>query len=690
MSAPLVFEIGVEELPASFVTGALDALPGIARELLAHARLAHGAVYAHGTPRRLTLLVEELSDRQPDLSEKVLGPPRAAAFDESGAPKKAAEGFAKKLGLDVGQLFIEETDKGAYVAGVRQERGKSAAEVLPVLLAELGRRIPFPKSMRWGQGDVAFGRPVHWLLALHGERLVDVTFAGAAAGRETRGHRFLAPEAFAVPHASRYVDALRDAHVVVSVEERQRVMRERLEEAARAAGGELVPDAFLMGENASLVEEPYVITGSFDPVFLALPEEVIVGVMRGHQRYFALRDPSTGTLLPRYLAVVNTARAPEVIVRGNDRVLRARLADARFFVDTDRAHGLDARVPQLDQVVFQAKLGTVGERVRRLAQIVGALGDDGPAAAAARLAKADLVSLIVGELPELQGIMGRWYALREGIAEDVADAIRDHYLPRGAGDAVPTAVASARLAIADRADALVGCFGIGLVPSGSADPFALRRAALGIVRIALEGPLDVDVRATLRAAHAAYQGQGKPVADEATVLAALDEFFRARLASYFGERYPTDVVDACLGAWSGGSLRDLAARLEALEGFRRLPAYESLAVAFKRAFNIAKDAPEGAPDPAIMTEEAERALAERFATIAPALRASVERAEYAGALALVAEQLREPIDRFFEQVFVMDPDAAVRDNRLRLLGSIARTLTAIAHFHRLGAQPSAS
>lgn len=690
MSAPLAFEIGVEELPASFVTGALEAMPALARQLLAHARLAHGAVHAYGTPRRLALFVEDLADRQPDLSEKVLGPPKAAAFDERGAPKQAAEGFAKKLGLDVSKLFVEETEKGAYVAGLREERGQEADQVLPGLLAELCRRIPFAKSMRWGKGEVAFGRPVHWLLALHGERLIEVSFAGASATRETRGHRFLAPSAFTLPHADRYVDALREAHVLVRAEERERVMCERLEEAARAAGGELVPDAFLVGENSSLVEEPHVLTGSFDPVFLTLPDEVTVGVMRGHQRYFALRDPRDGTLLPRYLAIVNTARAPGVIVRGNDRVLRARLADARFFVETDLAHGLAKRAPQLDRVVFQAKLGSVGERVRRLSQLVKDLGDPGPAAEAARLAKADLVSLIVGELPELQGIMGRWYALREGVSEDVADAIRDHYLPRSAGDAVPTTATSARLAVADRADALVGCFGIGLVPSGSADPFALRRAALGIVRIALEGPIDVDVRATLQAAHRAYREQDKPVGDEASVVAALDEFFRSRLTSFFGDRYPNDLVEACLGAWTGGSLRDLAARLEALEGFRRLPAYESLAVAFKRAYNIAKGAPVGAADPARMTEDAERALAERFASIAPALDGAVERADYAAALTLVAEQLREPIDRFFEQVFVMDPDPAVRDNRLRLLGTIARTLTAIAHFHRLGAQPSSS
>ena len=684
MSAPLLFEIGVEELPASFVAGALEAMPELAKALLAQARLAHGDVRALGTPRRLALLVDDLADRQADLSEKVLGPPKAAAFEPDGTPKKAAIGFAKKLGVAVEELVVEETDKGAYVAGVRKECGKDAAEVLPELLAELCRRIPFRKSMRWGEGDVAFGRPVHWLVALHGERVVPVAFAGIVADRRTLGHRFLAPAPIALGSAREYVAALREAHVIVDPEERERVMVERLEAAAERAGGRVVPDPFLVRENASLVEEPHVILGSFDPAFLELPDEVTIEVMRGHQRYFALRAPD-GKLLPRYLAVVNTSRAPEIIARGNDRVLRARLADARFYVEEDLARGLSSRVPELDRIVFQAKLGTVGERVRRLEVLVG---DDPAAREAARLCKADLVTLIVGELPELQGVMGRWYALREGVAPEVADAIRDHYLPRGAGDDVPSAIPSARLAIADRADLLVGCFGLGQVPSGSADPFGLRRAALGIVRIALEGPIDVDLGATLRAAHRAYRDQGKPVGEEAAVLAGLDDFFRGRLRALFTERYPTDVVDACLGAWDGGSIRDLAARLAAVEAFRHLPAYESLAVAFKRAYNIAKDAPDGDPDPKLMTEDAERALAERFTSLAPALRAATEARDYHRALRMVAEQLREPIDRFFDSVFVMVDDAVVRDNRLRLLGRIARALTAIAHFHLLSAQPA--
>lgn len=690
MKRSLLLEIGLEELPASFVEGALAAMPKLAGDALSAARLAHGTIRALGTSRRLALVVEDLAARQTDLSEVVVGPPKAAAFADDGTPKKAAEGFAKKLGLDVSALFVEETDKGPYVAGKREEAGRAAAEVLPPLLEELIRKIPFPKSMRWGPGEVAFGRPVHWIACVHGDEIVDLSFAGVASGRQSRGHRFLAPGPIDLKAAGDYVEALREAHVLVVPEELVATMLDALHAAAKDAGGVLVDDPFLVDENAGMVEEPHVVCGSFDEAFLALPDEVTIGVMRGHQRYFALRDAS-GTLMPRYLAVVNTALAPEVIVKGNDRVLRARLADAEFFVREDQKAGLESFVPRLDDVVFQAKLGTVGERVARLEAGVRSFPGETEVSAdaerqAARLCKADLVSLIVGEFPELQGRMGRWYAEKAGVDAEVARAIEEHYLPRSATDDLPSTTLAAQLAVVDRADALVGCFGIGLIPSGSADPFALRRATIGVVRIALDGPIDVNVRAVLKNAWGAYHAQDKPVGDQDEVLAQLDEFFRGRLKAYFGERLPTDLVDACLGAWDGGSLRDLNERLDALEAFRRQPAYESLAVAFKRAYNIAKDVEPAPIDPELLTEDAERALAERWASLEGRIAAHTQAGQYGAALTLVAEQLREPIDRFFDEVFVMVDDPAVRDNRLRLLGSIARTLTAIAHFHLLGSQ----
>jgi glycyl-tRNA synthetase beta chain len=460
-------------------------------------------------------------------------------------------------------------------------------------------------------------------------------------------------------------------------------MHEQLEEAAGTLGGTLVDDLFLLEECTHLVEEPHVVPGGFDASFLDLPDSVIVSVMRDHQRYFAVRGQDE-RLLPRYLNVVNTALDPETIARGNDRVLRARLADARFFVDEDRKMPLADRVPRLDGVVFQNKLGSVGDKVRRMAELAAGLleGDEAVSARrAATLAKADLVTLIVGEFPELQGEMGCFYALEEGVEPTVAHAIRDHYRPRGASDALPQEPIGAAVAIADRIDTLVGCFGIGLIPSGSADPFALRRAALGVVRIGLEGPMDVDLRSLVGKAHGLFEVE--TLAPLEQVQDKLFTFFRARLKAVYAERFPTDLVEACLGAWDGASLRDFDARVEAVAAFKQLPAYESLAIAFKRAFNIAKDAPEGAPDPALFREDAERALADCFSSLAPRLDAWVGEGDYDAALKQVAHELREPVDRFFEEVLVMADDPAVRDNRLRLLGGIAGALTRIAHFHHL-------
>ena len=690
MSAEFLLEIGTEELPSSFVRHALRSMHRSAVELIGQARLGTDALEVHpmGTPRRLTLRIRGLADRQPDRNETVMGPPWSAAFEEDGTAKKAASGFAKKHGVDVSALSKQTTEKGDYVSVEVHEDGGALPEVLGELLPQLCQRITFPKSMRWGPGEIAFGRPIHWIVSLLDTDVVDFEFANIRAGRSTRGHRFLAPATFDIDDAADYEKALESVHVIVDTERRKARMMDALLASAKALGGVLEPDAFLADECVSLVEEPFVVPGRFDEAFLELPEEVVISVMRDHQRYFAVRASEGGALLPSYLNVVNTAQDPETIATGNDRVLRARLADARFFVEEDLKAPLASRLQKLESVVFQSKLGTMGAKVRRLEANANAIaewaGTDAAACqAAARICKADLETLIVFEFPELQGEMGRWYALREGLEPAVADAIRDHYRPQGADDGVPEHPVSAVVAVADRIDTLVGCFGIGLVPSGSADPFALRRAALGILRIALEGPVDVDLHALVAQAHAAY-------ADDATlksadeVAAALDDFFRGRIRAMLKDRHGGDVVDACLGAWDGASVRDLRTRIEAVSGLRDAPEFEALAVAFKRAFNITKDSTRGDVEPALLEDGAERALADRFGTVRDQIREATGERRYADALKLVAKELGAPIDRFFDEVFVMVDDTKVRQNRLRLLGEIADTVNGIAHFHQLG------
>ncbi len=685
----LLIEIGVEELPASWVKRAVEVLPALVTDALDAARLTHGTARAYGTPRRLAVLVDAVADGTPDVEEEVIGPPKSAAFEEDGRPKKAAEGFAKKNNAPVDAVFIKKTDKGEYAAVVRKEKGRDARAVVAEIASALPSRIPFAKSMRWGTGDLSFGRPIHWLVVLLGDQIIDGNWGGIAFGRTTRGHRFLSPEAIQIPTASAYLATLREAHVLADEDERRRVMVAALEKRSKAISAHVEPDEFLVYENASLVEEPFVVLGSFDERFLALPDEVIVAVMRGHQRYFALRGEASREanqkLLPKYFAIANTAIDEANVAKGNDRVLVARLKDAEFFVAEDRKKKLAERIPKLDGIVFHHKLGTVGDKVKRVGALAERLGGGPRSMEAAALAKADLVSLIVGEFPELQGLMGRWYALQEHLDAEVADAIRDQYLPKGAGDAIPATALAAALAIADRADTLVGCFGIGIVPTGSQDPFALRRATLGILRIALEGPLATDdIGSTLEAAHAGLAAQRTPFAAWDVVWPRLEDFVRARLRVILGENHPTDVVEACLAAWNLKSVRDLSKRVAALDAFRAHSAYESLTVAFKRAWNIAKDTAAAEPDPKLLDAGAEQDLWAAFGKIRTGMQACVSAGDYAGALNLVATDLRAPIDRFFTDVFVMVDDARVRENRLRMLRTIAESINAIAHLHLLG------
>lgn len=676
-----LLEIGVEELPASYVRSGLESLAAAAKQKLEALRLAPASLRALGTPRRLSLLIE-VPDAQPNREETVTGPPWAVAFKD-GEPTKAALGFAKKNGVDASALKKVETPKGDYVAADVREEGQPAADVLKSVLPEIIAKAHFRKAMRWGEGVHSFGRPIHWMISLLGDEVVPFEYAGVTAGRQTRGHRFLSPETFEIANVGEYEAKLAEASVIVDVAERTGAMNEGLEAAAKECGGVVVEDAFLVEENASMVEKPFVVPGTIDDEFLELPDEVVISVMRDHQRYFALRDDA-GKLLPRYLNVVNTAKSPKTIAAGNDRVLRARLADARFFVQEDRKVKLESRLPKLDTVTFQKKLGSIGDKRRRIMALAtklaeGAGVDVTKAEEAAKLCKADLESLIVFEFPELQGQMGRFYALHEGIDGEVADAIAEHYMPAGASDAVAPSAIGAIVGLADRIDTLVGCFGIGQKPSSSADPFGLRRAALGVIRTALEGSLDVNLPELVAMAREVYGEQFSSEMD-----AELLTFFEARLRAIYKESHPGDLVDATLSAWGFETgLRDLDARMKAVAAFRSHDAFDTLAVAFKRAFNISKDIEGGPVDVSLFSEPAEKVLLETYEGIEEELAANLDAMRYDAALALIGERLRGPIDQYFDDVFVMSDDLAVRNNRLRQLKRICDRVTSIVHFHRL-------
>ncbi len=694
MAQDLLLEIGVEELPASFVTGAVQSLPKLLADQLGALRLEHGAVTAAGTPRRLMVCAKAVAERQEDLDEEVVGPPARVAFDKDGKPTRAAESFAQKSGVALDALYTVEQKKGTYVAARRVEQGQLAERLVPGALKNVCHSISFRKSMRWSDGDTTFGRPVRWLCALFGDSIVKFDFADLSSSNITYGHRFLAPGALALAHPGDYVALLRQAHVIVDVPEREGLMNERLRQTAEGIGGVLIDDPFLVGENASLVEDPQVVAGSFEDRFLELPERVILDVARDHQRYFGVRD-AAGKLMPKYLAVVNTAQVPENVRRGNDRVMRARLADAKFFFDEDQKRPLEGRIQELEGVLFQKRLGSVGKKVERITALSVKIGEllgleqaqIEAARAAARLCKCDLVTLMVGEFPELQGEMGRAYALLQGVQPPVADAIAEHYQPKGASDPTAPSAAGAVVAIADRLDTLVGCCAINIMPSGSADPLGLRRAAIGLLRTLIDHEWSLDVGDLIRAAHAELEGVELDL-DVGETLHKLSGFLRHRLRGVLSETSPQDAIDACLDA-DASRPYDVALRARALSVMDAAQR-EQVGEVFKRAANIAKEAPDGEPlEPASVSRDvhdSERALYGAYLALGSSLKEAEGSRDYGRVLAAISE-FAPVLGKFFDDVFVMTDDVAVRENRLRQMAAIHRICSQFASFNLLAKRP---
>jgi len=701
MPKTLLLEIGTEELPSSFVDAALAALPGLVRTKLEGLRLAHGEVRALGTPRRLAVLVQAVAEQQPDLDEEVIGPPETAAYKD-GKPTKAAEAFATKLGVGVEALSIVAKDAagkqkaGRYVVGRRQDKGRDARELLGKALAELGGEIPFRKSMRWGAGDATFGRPVQWIVALFGEEVVDLTFAGVRSGKTTRGHRFLAPSAYEVGSADAYVDALRQKHVLVDRDERAKAMMEKVAAAAKAAGGVHDPELYLVAENASLVEEPFVVTGSFDPKFLELPAAVIRAVARGHQKYFSVQEDDDH-ILPKYIAVVNTALDPERIAKGNDRVMRPRLADARFFFEKDKNAKVEDRVEKLGGIIFHNRLGTVREKIARMeklaTRIAGALGLSAETTAlvrrAAYLCKFDLATLMVGEFPELQGDMGRAYALFAGEPKEVANAVRDHYRPIGADGPVAEDDVSACVALADRLDTLVGCFAVGLSPTGAADPFALRRACIATLRTLVDRSEVAPAYARLSLAELcgwAYDGlEGRKLdLAKGEALAKVRDFTFERIRGLIATATSNQVADAVCASGNLDRPGHAFARARAVfsavtQGKAWLKQARTVA---KRLSGISKESKPVFHAKEVFDKPDDAVVVDVVARVDAATKDLTNEAAVSGALAQ-AEDLAARLDDIFTRTLVNDPADARTPQRLELLSYGAQCMLRIGDFSKL-------
>ena len=690
----LLLEIGTEELPAQFVPSALTDLREKATQLFTGHRLRHGDLKTLGTPRRLTLWVQGLADHQEPISMEVMGPSKAVGFDAQGQPTKAAIGFAGSQGVPVKALVVRTTPKGEYLFAVKKDPGRKTAVLLPQFLSELVGGLSFPKAMRWNATQVRFARPVRWLLALYGGKPVRFEFAGLTAGDTTIGHRFLSSgRPIRVRDFRSYEKALEKAGVIVDPDRRRDMIAKQIENIAKQKNGLLVRDDALLEQAVFSVEMPRAIIGSFHSRYLDLPKAVLSTAMKEHQGYFPLlaRDDK---LLPYFVAVVNMRGSEGTIQAGNERVLAARLADAKFFFDEDRKTRLESRIEKLKGVTFHQKLGTLYQKVGRvtamatkLADTLGDLDTVEHCRRAAMLCKVDLVTGMVGEFPTLQGIMGREYALHDGEPKAVADAIAEHYLPRFAEDAIPASLAGKILSLADRFDTLAAFFSVGLVPSGSQDPFALRRHAYAVIRILVEGELSLGLNATIQDAVRLLKEQGIPV--EGKAAGELQRFFSERLRYYAQEvtRLRGDLVEAVLARWQSGTFdsRDILVRSQVLQAFALRPEFEALVIAFKRAENITKAQTEDKVDGGLLKEEVEKSLYSAACAAEEVVPGLIKDEKYKDALEALVK-LKVPIDAFFTGVMVMVEDEALRRNRLALLVRVRNLFRQYADFSKVNAE----
>lgn len=682
----LLFELGTEELPPRALQSLSSALTEGVVSGLDAAGIPHGKVRGFATPRRLAVLIRKLAEHQPDKQVERRGPPVSLCFDSQGAPTQAAMAFAKSCGVAAAELTQIKTDKGAWLVFRGTERGAATATLLAGIVNQAVAALPIPKRMRWGAHTAEFVRPVHSVVLLYGESVVPAVVLGLPSGRMTFGHRFLAPRPITLNSAKSYEGRLRRAKVVADFAARRELIRAGVTVAAAAAGSggkALIEDA-LLDEVTALVEWPVPIAGQFEQRFLSLPREVVIATVQDHQRYFAV-EGADGRLSGWFVTVSNIeSRDPSKVREGNERVVRPRLSDAAFFWDQDRRLPLDAHAARLSGVIFQAKLGSYADktqRVKTLAQLIGGrIGAGAYVTRAAELAKADLMTAMVGEFPELQGTMGRYYAEAQGEPEELARALEEHYRPRYAGDSLPTTKTGQAVALADKIDTLVGIFAIELRPTGAKDPFGLRRAALGVLRIVLEGRLELDLFELLETAAAAQPVRRPGVVDE------VYDFVAERLRGLLLEEPGTtaEMLDAVFANRPRSPL-DAVTRLAALKEFLLLPEAGILAAINKRIANILKKTslgPEAAVNAAALTEDAERQLHQVLGSLrVPVADATAQRRYAQGLKALVA--LRAPVDDFFERIMVMDENIERRTNRLALLRDVQLLLGGVADLSRL-------
>ena len=683
----LLIEIGTEELPPKALADLAEAFAQGIDTQLAQLGLHRTAIRSYATPRRLAVLVEHLDIAQADKEIERRGPALQAAFDAEGKPSKAAEGFARSCGVSVEELEESQTAKGAWLVFRQIEPGRPTQDLIPQVVEKSLADLPIPKRMRWGSGSEEFVRPVHWVLLLFGEQIIAATIMGLAAGNTTHGHRFHHPEPINLTRPNEYLGLLKTpGHVIADPQERKAMIESLANQAAAQHDAKAVIDTDLLDEVTALTEWPVAIVGSFDQRFLDIPSECLIQAMQGHQKYFPVVN-AEGTLLPLFIAISNIeSKDVEQVRAGNERVIRPRFSDAAFFWEQDLKHPLEHHIERLKSLKFQDKLGSMHDKSGRIAALADAIADQigfdkALAMRAAWLCKCDLMTEMVGEFANLQGIMGRYYARHSGEDQQVAQAMEEVYLPRHAGDLLPQSDCGKTVAIADRLDTLMGIFAIGLKPTGAKDPYGLRRAALGVLRILIETPLDLDLEQLLNIAAdgLASEIEAKPLIPE------VFDYIMERLKAYYTEQsIPADSVDAVM-ARRPTRPADFNQRVHAVSEFRKLAEAESLAAANKRIRNILKKAEQTIPesvDPTQLTDPAEKALSDKIHEMSIKVKPLFAASDYTQGLQLLAS-LRDPVDQFFDQVMVMAEDPALRSNRLALLSQLENLFLSVADISRL-------
>ncbi len=687
MSKDLLIEIGTEELPPNAMQRLSNAFTRGVAEGLSAAGFETGEVQSYATPRRLAVLIQKVPGAQPDREVERKGPSLKAAYDSEGKPTKAVEGFARSCGVSVDALEQEQTDKGTWLVFRSTEKGQGIADLVPEIVTTALARLPIPKRMRWGDSDAEFVRPVHWVVMMHGKDVIPGEILGAASSNRTRGHRFHANKELALPIAGDYEDKLESkGFVVADAQKRSQSIHDQVVRAAKKLGGRAVIDEDLLAEVTALNEWPVAVAGKFEKEYLSVPAEALIKTMQDNQKYFPVVDDN-GNLMNCFITISNIeSTSPEKVRAGNERVIRPRLADAKFFWEQDCRQPLESFLPALDKVVFQSKLGSIGDKVRRVTAMAESIArelgaDTAHARRAATLSKCDLMTDMVGEFAALQGVMGKRYAQVGGEADEVAVALDEQYMPRGASDDTPASVTGQIVAISDKLDTLVGIFAIGQKPTGEKDPYALRRASLGVLRTLIERELDLDLHRMIEASAETYAG----AIDAGSARNDVFAFMLDRLRAYYLDRdVPVDVFDA-VSALKPSRPLDFDKRIKAVSAFRALPEAESLSAANKRVGNILKKAEQGEDavvNAGLFELQEEETLYNELELLTKRTEPLFDSGDYESALRDLSA-LRKPVDDFFDNVMVMTDNDAVRRNRIALLSKMNGLFMRAADLSRL-------